>query len=541
MVMKSVKLASILFYLNSVFVVSCFVSCGSSPTEASSLLTADIRGGMDKPGLLELGDEIKGVTFVPLEVTTDDASLIDGVYDYAVTDRYIYVFPVKEPRIVLFDRQGRFIRTLVKEGQGPGEFSGILPCIQVDERNDRFFLFSNNRVWEYTLEGEFIGQSTHEYSVIYMRHIGKDRFAAISFPFQPFNGGGFGLGLFSRKGDTIAIKNDFYSFLLPHEKSGFTTSIAPAYSDAQNSVLFKTGSNDTVFCISADRISAACVLDLKNSDAEVIRSLDVTDMSNLRIEKKDPKDIFVQDMIEFPAHYYFRLLYNQGYYIASVDKKTGKTLVEKCEMPGSIYELADANLQHGMQGTRSYRNFPVWGRVIKDELVQVVTPYELNLYKSLHSITIPQEFIGAVIGPGGKVIQEIQNTYDVKINTEAGANAAHYVGYDKSFWINMVGGGTKPEDIQAYGGGLTLTPGTYELAFDYTSTVDVTVTYGVQQLDDPEQSCVSGSIDATGTKQHAAKTFTITEPVEDAAIVFNLGGTDYYNITLSDITLFKKA
>ena len=391
MVMKSVKLASILFYLNSVFVVSCFVSCGSSLTEAPSLLTADIRGRMDKPGLLGLGDEIKGVTFVPLEVTTDDASLIDGVYDYAVTDRYIYVLPVKEPRIVLFDRQGRFIRTLVKEGQGPGEFSGILPCIQVDERNDRFFLFSNNRVWEYTLEGEFIGQSTHEYSVIYMRHIGKDRFAAISFPFQPFNGGGFGLGLFSRKGDTIAIKNDFYSFLLPHEKSGFTTSIAPAYSDAQNSVLFKTGSNDTVFSISAARISAACVLDLKNSDAEVIRSLDVTDMSNLRIEKKDPKDIFVQDMIEFPEHYYFRLLYNQGYYIASVDKKTGKTLVEKCEMPGSIYELADANLQHGMQGTRSYRNFPVWGRVIKDELVQVVTPYELNLYKSLRSITIPQE------------------------------------------------------------------------------------------------------------------------------------------------------
>ena len=83
------------------------MSCGSSPTEASSLLTADIRGGMDKPGLLELGDEIKGVTFVPLEVTTDDASLIDGVYDYAVTDRYIYVFPVKEPRIVLFEGRGR--------------------------------------------------------------------------------------------------------------------------------------------------------------------------------------------------------------------------------------------------------------------------------------------------------------------------------------------------------------------------------------------------------------------------------------------------
>ena len=70
------------------------------------------------------------------------------------------------------------------------------------------------------------------------------------------------------------------------------------------------------------------ILDLKNSDAEVIRSLDVTDMSNLRIEKKDPKDIFVQDMIEFPAHYYFRLLYNQAIISPLWIKRRAKTLVE---------------------------------------------------------------------------------------------------------------------------------------------------------------------------------------------------------------------
>lgn len=133
-----------------------------------------------------------------------------------------------------------------------------------------------------------------------------------------------------------------------------------------------------------------------------------------------------------------------------------------------------------------------------------------------------------------------EGVYDVKLNADAGANAAHYVGYDKSFWINMVSGGTQPEDIQAYVGGLELLPGTYELAFDYTSTVDVTVTYGVQPLDLPESSCLTGTIDATGTKQHVSQTFTITELMEDGAIVFNLGGTDYYNITLSDITLFKR-
>ena len=66
-------------------------------------------------------------------------------------------------------------------------------------------------------------------------------------------------------------------------------------------------------------------------------------------------------MIEFPAHYYFRLLYNQGYYIASVDKKTGKTLVEKCEMPGSIYELARRKPSTWHAGYEKLSEFPGLG------------------------------------------------------------------------------------------------------------------------------------------------------------------------------------
>ena len=75
--------------------------------------------------------------------------------------------------------------------------------------------------------------------------------------------------------------------------------------------------------------------------------------------------------------------------MASVNKKTGKTLVEKCIQPGTLKEMADVNLQHGMLGTKSYHNFPVWGRVSGNELVQIVTPYELNFYKETQSISIP--------------------------------------------------------------------------------------------------------------------------------------------------------
>ena len=77
--------------------------------------------------------------------------------------------------------------------------------------------------------------------------------------------------------------------------------------------------------------------------------------------------------------------------MVSVDKETGKILAEQCEQPEDIFKLSDANLLFGMLGTRSYRSFPVWGRMEKDGLVQVVIPYELSLYEKGSTLTVPDE------------------------------------------------------------------------------------------------------------------------------------------------------
>lgn len=68
-----------------------------------------------------------------------------------------------------------------------------------------------------------------------------------SVTYVPLQNGSFGLGVFMLEGDTAFIKNDFYSSLVPREKSGFTLKMASVYADVSRSVLFKTGSNDTVF------------------------------------------------------------------------------------------------------------------------------------------------------------------------------------------------------------------------------------------------------------------------------------------------------
>ena len=373
------------------FISLFLISCNSSQSDSTDYLTADIRNEINHMTTLKLSDEIESVFYVPLEVTADNESLIDGVYDFSVTNKYIYVLPIKEPRIVLFDRQGHYIKTLISEGQGPGEFSGFLSCIQADEKDDRLYLFSGDRRWEYTLNGKFIRQVNSDYQVFFERKIGQDRFAAIAFPYSSFQNGCFGLGVFSGKGDTIITKNNFFSPLLPHEKSGFTVNIAATYSKHNKSLLFKTGSNDTIFRISEDKIQPACVLNLKNSDKEIIKALDITDFSDLHGERREDKDIFISDMFETPNRYYFRFRYSQGHCIASVDKKTGKTYVEKCEQPATLKELAGTTLLHGMLGTKSYQNFPIWGRMEETELVQVITPYELNFYNDNCSISIPEE------------------------------------------------------------------------------------------------------------------------------------------------------
>lgn len=366
------------------------VACSEPAVKQIAYPVADVRSVIDREATLGLADEIAGVEYVPLKETDDDASLIDGVLDYAVTSRYIYVMPVQEPRIVLYDRQGNFVKTLVREGQGPGEFAGLVSAIQADEANDRLYLFGSH-IWIYTLEGEFISQTKLDAPMAYMQRIGEDRYAAVAMPFIPFQSGSFGIGVFSEKGEMLYHKNDFYSNLLSKEKTGFTVHLAKALAPDAASLLFKAGSNDTVFRVQADSVSVACVLDLQNSDEEVIRSLDATDFSDIQGMKRSNREIFVWDIFETPSRFYFRCRYNQGFQVVSVDKKTNEVVAEKCEQPGTLEERAKTTLQHGMLGTRSYQNFPIWGRTCGNELVQIVTPAEVDYYKELGTITIPQE------------------------------------------------------------------------------------------------------------------------------------------------------
>lgn len=386
------------FLMLSVLFVS-LAGCKPSGRGTKDCWVVDVKKQMGHLAMLDLADEIASVSYVSLQVTDDDASLIDGIVCFALSKDYIYVIPAKESRVVLFDRQGKFIKTLIPFGQGPGELQEIVSTIQADEAGNRLYLSGAGSIWVYTLDGTFVGQHRHEYQCLYQYNVGGNAFATVGMPYIPFRNGGFGIGAFTLEGDTLFRKADFPSASVPPERLGFTLRAAAAYSDVSRSVLFKTGGNDTVFQIKkATGISPACVLQMHISDDEVHASLDAGDFSlvmnqfdeagNLNIENGD---LYVYDMFETYRKYYFRFMGCGEYYVGSLDKETGDFQLEECYHPGSLREMADAGLSHGMLGTRSYYGFPVWGQVLGDELVQVVTPGDLSLYTREDKVSVPED------------------------------------------------------------------------------------------------------------------------------------------------------
>lgn len=382
---------SALKYIKSGLVSLIMISCNNTPLMDNLFLPqVNLRESLNKINILPLKDEIESVSYIPLKETADDASIIDGVASYTITSKHIYLLPVKEARIVKFDRKGHFIKTIINKGQGPNEFNGVITNIQADEKNDRLYLYNTENIWEYTLDGKFINKHTHEYLSVLTYKMQNDKFAAVALPYVPFKTGSFGLGIFTKSGDEIITKNNFTSEYVSMDKAGFTIRIATVPVSTPCSILFKAGCNDTIFRITENSIVPTCVVKLNNSKEEIINSLDVTNFKSMSLPPKE-SDIIVTDLMETSRRIYIRFQYENYFHVASLDKKTGIVYIEKCCQPVNFSELSDANLLMGMVGTLSFNNFPIWGQVIGQELVQVVSPYELSLYSNSQQVEIPSE------------------------------------------------------------------------------------------------------------------------------------------------------
>ena len=75
--------------------------------------------------------------------------------------------------------------------------------------------------------------------------------------------------------------------------------------------------------------------------------------------------------------------------------------------------------------------------------------------------------------------------YSINIDKESGANAATYFSdYDKSYWVNIVTGGTSPESVEILVSGISLKKdGQYHLSFSCTAPEGTEIPIAVTDSD----------------------------------------------------------
>lgn len=130
--------------------------------------------------------------------------------------------------------------------------------------------------------------------------------------------------------------------------------------------------------------------------------------------------------------------------------------------------------------------------------------------------------------------------YSININKESGANAATYFSdYDKSYWVNIVTGGTSPESVEILVSGISLKKdGQYHLSFSCTAPEGTEIPIAVTDSDG-KTVYFSDTFKSNGEKTPFEADLTV--PVSDPSAVFSMkiGGSDYLSYTLYGLRMEK--
>jgi hypothetical protein len=159
-----------------ILVVSLLLaSCSGSKTASTGeIIKIDLLEAFKKEKPVKLSDFIKSVEFIPLESTKE--SYFRYPYSYKIGQKYVMVADGERAQVVLFDRTGKFIRTIGTKGKGPGE---LLEPREATMAPDEDFVYvadvGKSELLKYSIDGEFIKEISIK-KILSNRYINGIRF-----------------------------------------------------------------------------------------------------------------------------------------------------------------------------------------------------------------------------------------------------------------------------------------------------------------------------------------------------------------------------
>lgn len=363
-----------LFLTVLIFSNILFGSCKRTSNDMEEVIKINIREGISKPKTsLQLADEIEGIECIPLE--TSDSVLISNILDLRISDKYIFVYNGKTSAVLQFNKKGKFIRKIGREGNGPGEYS-LITELGIDENLNRLYIFQyNNSPLVYSFDGKFLCSDTT------MCHTGgayvfdNGSKALKGLIMNPINIAPWAGALMNTDGDIIMSKS-LYNKQNNNDEYLYMKQIY--FSSFGENVLLSISCNDTVYSISPSKIKPKYILDRSNISDYYSFVCDFRRMNDPILDS--PEIIGIYDMFETYQFLYVRVYKGDNIYIQRFNKKTQE--LESYLVPNDFKEYSEAIPGNNIIGvdSKSAYGIPFWPEfyVKQGMRAQVVSSYAIS-------------------------------------------------------------------------------------------------------------------------------------------------------------------
>ena len=145
------------------FVIISFLlfSCGEIKQGDLPEIPVDI----DQDLLFPLSEIAESIIAIDPELTANSLLNTDQIQRIFFEDDYLII--AESDKIFVFDKAGKFIRSIGSKGQGPGEYVSSIEKVAFDKKNRRLFLVARPKIICYDLDGNFIKETSFRVQAIF--------------------------------------------------------------------------------------------------------------------------------------------------------------------------------------------------------------------------------------------------------------------------------------------------------------------------------------------------------------------------------------
>ena len=303
--------------------VFCFSQKGSLVIDIDKALSVSSQPVM-------LSSIASSVEYIPLE--TNDSVLIGGVISQVYLTRNYILVTDESHTPYLFDRSGKFLSRLGSRGKGPGEMSGLVSSVYVEDQTGRISVFSSGKLYLFNTEGALLEEIPLTERVfgepVYSVQYGGNDKNLIYFQYTI----GSGSPVYQIK---TSDQEGYHSSVLP-VNIGVKETVSPSNdphvpdSRSYNLTVFFMPDHVCIF----DEIGR--IVTEMNFDGTIKEQYVVKNSSR----NKNGSEIFIGNMVSTPRYHFLRILSDKSSFTL-FDKKKNRTIILPAQTGGLINDVDD--------------------------------------------------------------------------------------------------------------------------------------------------------------------------------------------------------